>query len=183
MSIPHKSLAEHNYIATNDGVGVTEYRGTGANHAIPTVKNPMNQGPKYKTPVLIPPLKYIVYNNPQETYDFLVNMGYNVKNDIPSTYQFAKIYIRDRGEDGVYDIIRAAHPDKDMFFKAFGIKSAKESSFAGEQPAAPTQETTPVVKVIDKSSSEDKPGGIKINSNTVIIILVILLFFFLITRR
>ncbi len=177
QKVAQKKL-ESSFIATMDGLGLQEYN-TPSNKAMPKVGNPMNQGPKYNTPVLIPPLKYIVYNNPQQTYDFLINMGYKVQNSIPSTYQFAKIFVRENGDEGIMALVRAAHPDKDIFFKAFDIKEKKESSFEGEKAAETT--TTTVVEKADKS--EDKPMGIKITPNTVIIILVILLFFILITRR
>lgn len=189
QSVPQNKLnrnQEQRYITSNDGVGVSEFRSAPPRQLIPgsNPNVPMNNGPEYKTPTLIQPLKYIVYNNPQAVYNFLTNMGYNVKNDIPSTYQFAKNYIRERGEEGVLDIVRAAHPDKDLILQAFNASKGpeiKESGFAGEQP--PKKEETPGAKMAAPTTTEEKTQGIKITANTVIIILIVIIFFILITKK
>lgn len=177
---------ESKYIVSNDGVGVTEFRNSSPGKAIPTVSNPMNNGPKLTTPTLIPPLKYIVYNNPQEVYNLLTNIGYRVKPSIPSAYEFAKFYVRDRGEEAVLDIIRAAHPDKDAFFKAFGIKEKDTSSFnESSLTGTPTANTMPVpnTPADTKAETGEKPQGLKITSQAIIIILIVIIFFILITRK
>ncbi len=155
-------------------------RSNSAGPLVPSANNPMNNGPKLTTPTLIPPLKYIVYNNPQEVYNLLVNLGYKVKNSIPSTYEFAKFYIRDRGESAVLDIVRAAHPDKDLLFKAFGVKE-KESSSYTETPAATTM---PVANPATTAApTPEKSQGFKINSQSLIIILIVIIFIVLVTRK
>lgn len=179
---PQKSLnnQESRYIVTNDGIGVTELRNNSAGPMVPSAQNPMNNGPALTTPTFIPPLKYIVYNNPQQVYNLLSNLGYRVKNTIPSTYEFAKFYVRDRREDAVNSLMRL-HPDKDLIFKAWGVQP-KESSFT-ETPAASTNPVTPTPTETKTPEAPAQQGGWKISSNTIIILLIIAIFFILITRK
>lgn len=178
---PQHSLRdqESRYIVTNDGVGVTELRNNSAGPLVPSAQNPMNNGPALTTPTFVPPLKYIVYNNPQQVYNLLANMGFRVKNTIPSTYEFAKFFVRDRGEEAVMALMRL-HPDKDLIFKAWGVKEKDSSSYT-ETPAASTQPVKPTAP--SAAHEPEKSQGLKISSNTVIILLIIAIFFILITRK
>jgi hypothetical protein len=158
---------------------------------------PRPSGPTGRsTPLLIEPLKYIVYNNPQVVYDFLISKGYSVDNKIPSVYQFARIYVKENGEPGILELIKAAHPDKEFILKAIN----KEETFnVGQEPTPESgagsgsasngggnngnTETTPAGK--SNGSTESKTENkaeewIKLNNKTIIIILVIVIFFLLI---
>lgn len=183
--IPDNS--QSNYLVSNDDLGVMDLpRNMGPAVPVSNYKSDSNR----KTPLLVPPLKYIVYNNPQVVYDFLINKGYNVDNNIPSTYQFAKIYVREQGEPAIVELVKEAHPDLAIIKKALGLDK-KDSSFFGEfnsssmsddrnpnkNNSAPAQ---PVVEV--KKEAESSGGGIKLNTQTVIIALIIVVFFLLINR-
>lgn len=169
-----KQLGESNYLVSNDGVQ--------------TMELPRNMlGPKKhqgarSTPLLIPPIKYIVYNNPQVAYDFLISKNLNVEPTIPSTYQFARIFIKEEGDQGILEFVAAAHPDKETIIKALGLDK-KESNFDGD--SAPTQTTS------DRSTSaspaktpvtEAAGDWIKLNQKTIIIVLAVIIFFLLINR-
>lgn len=176
QSFQQKSLVSQSNMATNDGVQIMDLPTRNAHiKAIPSGRT---------TPLLIPPIKYIVYNNPQAAYDFLINKGYNVDNRIPSVYQFARIYVKEKGDQGILDLVRAAHPDKDLILRAMGHK--EDSSFCcgfdgkNEEPTA-SAKTTESTKADDKK--EKSEGIIKLNSQTIIVILVIVVFFLLIGRK
>lgn len=179
---------QSNFMVSNDGIQVMDLpRTMGApRKAIPSGRT---------TPILIPPVKYLVYNNPQVAYDFLVSKGYNVEPNIPSTYQFARIFIKERGDEGILELTKAAHPDRDLILKATGHKD--DSSFCcgfngDNQTPEQKQNTAEQVQAIKEEAakpsepaqkSETKTeGGIKINTQTIIIILVIVVFFLLINR-
>ena len=179
---------QSNYLVSNDGVQTMD---------LPrNMLGPRPSGPTGRsTPLLIEPLKYIVYNNPQVVYDFLISKGYSVDNKIPSVYQFARIYVKENGEPGILELIKAAHPDKEFILKAIN----KEETFTVGQEPTPESgagsgsasngggngntETTPAGK--SNGSTESKTENkaeewIKLNNKTIIIILVIVIFFLLI---
>lgn len=162
-----------NYLVTNDDLSVMDLPRNMTQ--VPSMSGYSSKGQSSsKTPLLIPPLKYIVYNNPQVVYDFLISKGYNVDNKIPSVYQFSKIYVRENGEPGILEIVKVAHPDLDIIKKALGLDKTKDSSFDG---------STPVEKTIkDESKEVVAPKEFKISTQTIVIILVIVVFFLLITR-
>lgn len=172
--IPQRSMENSNYLVTNDDLSVMDLPRNMTQ--VPNMSSYSSKGQKSSsTPLLIPPLKYIVYNNPQVVYDFLISKGYNVDNRIPSAYQFAKIYVRENGEQGILDIVRVAHPDMDIIKKALGLDK-KESSFDGG-----SQETKPAAK--EEAPKEPvKSNEFNISTKTIIIILVIVVFFLLINR-
>lgn len=160
-----------NYLVSNDGVQTMDLP---RNFSAPRGPESSNR----RTPILIPPIKYIVYNNPQVAYDFLISKGLNVEPTIPSTLQFAMIFIKQEGDPGILEFIAAAHPDKDVILKAVG---QKESSFAEttQSDSNSTKETKKEEKT--ESKTENKlEGWFKLNSQTIIIILVIIVFFLII---
>ena len=108
---------QSNYLVTNDGVQTMDLP---RNFTGPRSAEPSNR----KTPILIPPIKYIVYNNPQVAYDFLISKGLNVEPNIPSTLQFAMIFIKQEGDPGILEFIAAAHPDKEVILKAMNANSS-----------------------------------------------------------
>lgn len=183
LGVPAVKNQQSNYMVSNDGVQIMD---------LPmTMAGPRQQAkPSGRTtPILIPPIKYIVYNNPQVAYDFLISKGYNVEPNIPSTYQFARIFVKEKGDAGVVEFIGAAHPDKDIILKATGHKD--DSSFCcgfdgnNSTTNQNASEQAQVVKEEAKgaeTTSEKTEGGIKINTQTIIIILVIVVFFLLINR-
>lgn len=175
--IPDNS--QSNYLVSNDDLSVMDLpKNMGPAVPVSNYKSDSNR----KTPLLVPPLKYIVYNNPQVVYDFLVNKGYNVDNNIPSTYQFAKIYVRDQGEPAILELVKEAHPDLAIMKKALGLDK-KESSFFGEtKPVEKKTETPPPAQPEVKKETDGLGGGIKLNTQTVIIALIIIVFFLLINR-
>lgn len=161
-----------NYLVSNDGVQTMDLP---RNFSAPRGPESSNR----RTPILIPPIKYIVYNNPQVAYDFLISKGLNVEPTIPSTLQFAMSYIKQKGDEGILEFVNVAHPDKDVILKAVG---QKESSFA-ETTQSDSNSTTVETKKEEKteSKSENKlEGWFKLNSQTIIIILVIIVFFLII---
>lgn len=167
---------QSNYLVSNDGVQTMDLP---RNYSAPRSPEPSTR----KTPILIPPIKYIVYNNPQVAYDFLISKGLNVEPTIPSTLQFAMSYIKQKGDEGILEFVNAAHPDKDVILKAVG---QKESSFAENTQSdsnSTNNSTTPVeTKKEEKTESknENKLEWFKLNSQTIIIILVIIVFFLII---
>lgn len=178
QSFQQKSLVSQSNMTSNDGVQIMDLPTRNAHiKAIPSGRS---------TPLLIPPIKYIVYNNPQAAYDFLINKGYNVDNRIPSVYQFARIYVKEKGDDGILDLVRAAHPDKELILRAMGHK--EDSSFCcgfdgkNGEPAATSAKTT---ETSDNKTETPKSesGMIKLNTQTIIVILVIIVFFLLISRK
>lgn len=185
LGAPAIKTNQSNYMVSNDGVQIMD---------LPmTMAGPRQQAkPSGRTtPILIPPIKYIVYNNPQVAYDFLISKGYNVEPNIPSTYQFARIFVKEKGDAGVVEFIGAAHPDKDIILKATGHKD--DSSFccgfdgnnSGGNATQNASEQAQVIKEEAKGAEtkeEKKEGAIKINTQTIIIILVIVVFFLLINR-
>jgi hypothetical protein len=174
--------SQSNYLVSNDDLSVMDLpRNMGP--AVP-VSNYKSDSTR-QTPLLVPPLKYIVYNNPQVVYDFLINKGYNVENNIPSTYQFAKIYVREQGEPAIVELVKEAHPDLAIIKKALGLDK-KDSSYFGldmfsKKDTAKTETpATPVSEV--KKETDGFGSGIKLNTQTVIIALIIVVFFLLINR-
>jgi hypothetical protein len=169
-----------NYLVTNDNVQTMD---------LPrNMLGPRQPSQGRKTPLLIPPLKYIVYNNPQVSYDFLINKGYNVEPTIPSTLQFAHIFIKDNGDPGILEFVKEAHPDKETILKAVS-EDKKESNFSdtnnNTNPSTTTSATTNnnSSKETTEPKSESKAEEwIKLNTKTIIIILVIVVFFLLINR-
>ena len=166
-----------NYLVSNDGVQTMDLP---RNMVGPRRAEPSNRS----TPLLIPPLKYIVYNNPQVCYDFLISKGYNVEPSIPSTYQFARIFVKENGDPGILELVGAAHPDKDTIIKSLGLDK-KESNF-GETPAttppAVTSATTSGEEAKESKTESKAEEWIKLNTKTIIIILVIVVFFLVINR-
>lgn len=121
--------------------------------------------------IKISPLKYIVFNNPQETHDFLYSKGVDVRNNVLSVYESAKRYAAQGGEETIIDMVKNIDtPYKQMVLKSY----AKETGFEGEQKAAEVK--TPVVEKEDK-------GVLKINTQTIIIALVIIVFFLMVLRK
>ena len=178
--IPDNS--QSNYLVSNDDLGVMDLPRNMGPAPVSNYKSDSNR----KTPLLVPPLKYIVYNNPQVVYDFLINKGYNVDNNIPSTYQFAKIYVREQGEPAIVELVKEAHPDLAIIKKALGLDK-KDSSFFGESNSSSSSNyktsDTPAQPVVEvKKEAESSGGGIKLNTQTVIIALIIVVFFLLINR-
>jgi hypothetical protein len=161
--------ADSNYLVSNDGVQIMD---------LPMQFQPprRREANSSKTPILIPPLKYIVYNNPQVCYDYLINKGYNVDNKIPSVYQYARIYVKEYGDTGILDMIKNCHPDKDMILKAC---KEKESSFAESTTTIPTPVAT---NTTSKEESKTDDSWIKVNSKTIIIVLAVVVFFLIINR-
>ena len=170
-----KQLGESNYLVSNDGVQ--------------TMELPRNMlGPKKhqgarSTPLLIPPIKYIVYNNPQVAYDFLISKNLNVEPTIPSTYQFARIFVKENGDQGILEFVAAAHPDKETIVKALGLDK-KESNFDGDSAPAQTTTTTPTTPSSPAKTQVTEAAGdwIKLNQKTIIIVLAVIIFFLLINR-
>jgi hypothetical protein len=161
--------SDSNYLVSNDGVQTMDLP---MQFYPPRKREPNNS----KTPILIPPLKYIVYNNPQVCYDYLINKGYNVDNKIPSVYQYARIYVKEYGDTGILDFIKNCHPDKDMILKA--CKEKKEmSSFSDD-----TKTTTPTTTSTSKEETKTEDSWIKVNSKTIIIVLAVVVFFLIINR-
>ena len=190
QQVKQQNLGQSNFMVSNDGIQVMDLprtMGAPRRQAKPTGRT---------TPILIPPVKYLVYNNPQVAYDFLVSKGYNVEPNIPSTYQFARIFIKERGDDGILELTKAAHPDKDLILKATGHK--EDSSFCcgfngdnqtpeqkqntAEQVQAIKEEAAKTTSEPAQKSETKTESGIKINTQTIIIILVIVVFFLLINR-
>lgn len=179
--------SQSNYLVSNDELSVTDLpRNMGPAVPVSNYKSDSSR----QTPLLVPPLKYIVYNNPQVVYDFLINKGYNVENNIPSTYQFAKIYVREQGEPAIVELVKEAHPDLAIIKKALGLDK-KDSSYFGEFKSSSISDnrnpeknnSTPVTPVSEvKKETENSLGGIKLNTQTVIIALIIVVFFLLINR-
>jgi hypothetical protein len=178
-------VRDSNYLTTNDGVQTTDFP-----------RNMLGPGQHKKSgrtiPILIPPVKYIVYNNPQVAYDFLINKGYNVDNRIPSVYQFAQIFIKENGDPGILEFVAAAHPDKETIVKALGLDK-KESNFGdasitgavgSPEASAPAQTTpTPTPTPVKEETQVEKAGDwIKVNQKTIIIVLAVIVFFLLINR-
>lgn len=179
QSFQQKSLVSQSNMTSNDGVQIMDLPTRNAHiKAIPSGRS---------TPLLIPPIKYIVYNNPQAAYDFLINKGYNVDNRIPSVYQFARIYVKEKGDDGILDLVRAAHPDKELILRAMGHK--EDSSFCcgfdgkNGEPAATTSAKTTETSDNKTETPKSESGMIKLNTQTIIVILVIIVFFLLISRK
>jgi hypothetical protein len=178
--VPNNS--ESKYLVSNDDLSVMDL----PRNMKPGIPMSRNRVKTNKIPALIPPLKYIVYNNPQRVYDFLISKNYNVDNNIPSTYQFAKVYVRENGEPAILEIVKECHPDKELMLKAMNLN--KESSFNGETKENETQRVP--VQEIKKEETKDKKeiakedngSGIKLNTQTVIIALIIVVFFLLINR-
>jgi hypothetical protein len=186
--IPDNSSS--NYLVSNDDLSVMDLP-QNMNNARQMMSSNYKGRPQVrksaagKIPTLIPPLKYIVYNNPQRVYDLLINKGYNVDNNIPSTYQFAKIYVKEQGEPAILDLVKNAHPDKELMLKALGMN--RESSFDGGSDKKEEKKETTETKVVEKDTKKEETakessGGIKLNTQTVIIALIIVVFFLLINR-
>lgn len=180
--IQQNSLQQSNFMVSNDNVQIMDLP---QRMSAPVKVKPSGR----TTPILIPPIKYIVYNNPQAAYDFLISKGYNVDNRIPSVYQFARIFVKERGDEGVLELVRAAHPDKELILKAMGHK--EDSSFCcgfdgknedPKQAAQAASATSSAAKEEAEPKKEKSEGLIKINTQTIIIILVIVVFFLLINR-
>lgn len=170
--IPQRSM-DSNYLVSNDDLSVMDLPRNMTQ--VPAMSRYSKGQQSSKTPVLIPPLKYIVYNNPQVVYDFLISKNYNVDNRIPSVYQFAKVYVREHGEPGILEIVKIAHPDLSIIKDALGFKS-KESSFDGESPKPAVE------KAVETPKDETPKDGFKVNTKTIVIILAIVVFFLLINR-
>ena len=177
---------QSNYLVSNDGVQTMDLP---RNMLGPRKAEPSNRA----TPLLIPPLKYIVYNNPQVVYDFLISKSYNVEPSIPSTYQFARIFVKENGDPGILELVKAAHPDAALILKAMGHK--EDSSFCcgfngdNNAPEAKTSTTENTTSTTGTSEREPAPKSeskaeewIKLNTKTIIIILVIVVFFLIINR-
>lgn len=167
--------SQSNYLVSNDGLQTMDLP---RNFQAPRRPEPSNR----TTPILIPPIKYIVYNNPQVAYDFLISKGLNVEPTIPSTLQFAMLFIKQKGDEGILEFVNAAHPDKDVILKAVG---QKESSFAETTNTENSNSSKETKEEVKKEASENKSenkleGWIKLNSQTIIIILVIIVFFLII---
>ena len=162
---------QSNYLVSNDGVQTMDLP---RNFSAPRSAEPSNR----KTPILIPPIKYIVYNNPQVAYDFLISKGFNVEPTIPSTLQFAMSFIKQKGDEGILEFVNAAHPDKEVILKASGNK---ESSFSEEELTQ--TETKPEIQSQDLAKTEPAKtenkveGWIKMNTQTIIIILFAVILF------
>lgn len=176
--VPNNS--ESKYLVSNDDLSVMDL----PRNMKPGIPMSRNRVKTNKIPALIPPLKYIVYNNPQRVYDFLISKNYNVDNNIPSTYQFAKVYVRENGEPAILEIVKECHPDKELMLKAMNLN--KESSFDGENQVK-NKEIPKVEKIIEDQpkkevAKEENNSGIKLNTQTVIIALIIVVFFLLINR-
>jgi hypothetical protein len=191
-SLTDGRLADHRVGHKNPKIGGQQSNYLVSNDGVQTMDLPRNMlGPRTaesnnrQTPLLIEPLKYIVYNNPQVVYDFLISKGYNVDNKIPSVYQFARIYVKENGGPGILELIKEAHPDKDTILKACATDK-KESSFVeGEQNQNTTNNPTVVNKPeeVTESKTESKTEEwIKLNMKTIVIILAIVVFFLLINR-
>ena len=130
--------------------------------------------------IKISPLKYIVFNNPQGSYDFLHGKGVNVGNNVLSTYNSAKAYASQGGEAAILEMVRNIDtPYKQMIMKAH----SKDSGFDGgeqkvETPAPVPTPTTPV-----SSTFMNADGTFKVSTQTIIIALVIVVFFLLVIRK
>ena len=170
---------QSNYLVTNDGVQTMDLP---RNFTGPRSAEPSNR----KTPILIPPIKYIVYNNPQVAYDFLISKGLNVEPNIPSTLQFAMIFIKQEGDPGILEFIAAAHPDKEVILKA--MNASKESSFTETPMGNDAKKVEPMGNPdVKKEATESKSefnlmSWMKSNSQPIIIILIIIVLFVILRR-
>lgn len=180
--VPNNS--DSNYLVSNDDLSVMDLPRNMGKKVPMSNYNQKQRGRVNKVPTLIPPLKYIVYNNPQRVYDFLINKRYNVDNNIPSTYQFAKLYVKENGEPAILEIVKECHPDKELMLKAMGMN--KESSFNGASEESKAKSEVKEDKKVEEPkkevAKEESSGGIKLNTQTVIIALIIVVFFLLINR-
>lgn len=146
-------MQESRYLYSPDGLAVTQY-------IMPANTLPMSSarmqpntkamggvpGPHYaknsqkKVPARnIPPLKYIVQNNPGGVYQYLTAKGYVVKNDMDDLYRQAINHIK-KGDDAVVDLFRNCHPDIPTFVEALqvGDFSSPEMRFDGEDKDSET---------------------------------------------
>ena len=123
--------------------------------------------------IKISPLKYIVFNNPQGTHDFLYSKGVDVRNNVLSVYDYAKRFAAQGGETAIIDMVKNIDtPYKQMVLKAY----AKETGFEGEQK--PTE-----IKAAEKTEKIEEKGVFKVSTQTIIIALVIVIFFLIVLRK
>jgi hypothetical protein len=123
--------------------------------------------------IKISPLKYIVFNNPQGTHDYLYSKGVDVRNNVLSVYESAKRYAAQGGESTIIDMVKNIDtPYKQMVLKAY----AKETGFEGEQK--PTETKAP-----EKTEKTEEKGVFKLSTQTIIIALVIVIFFLIVLRK
>jgi len=123
--------------------------------------------------IKISPLKYIVFNNPQGTHDFLYSKGVDVRNNVLSVYDSAKRFAAQGGEKAIMDMVKNIDtPYKQMILKTY----AKETGFEGDSKPAvePTKNT--------EKTNEEK-GVFKVSTQTIIIALVIVIFFLIVLRK
>lgn len=145
---------QSNYLVSNDGINVINlpYSGKNKNQKYypknSTMKNGYGQVKYMGKPIsYISPIKYIVFNNPDKVYDFLIMKGIDVQNTIGDVYEKAKIYVKRTQQDGVLELVKYAHPDLGVISEAIGCSNADSTSS------------------YDKSKKEDeKAGNTKENS-------------------
>ncbi len=165
------------YLTSNDGLGVMDLPYTG----------PTNQPTsKMKSKKLIPPLQYIVYDNPQGSYDFLIKKGYSVDSKIPAVIAMANRFIQDRGQAGLLEFIKEAHPDRDLILQATGHNmdsnfccgfDGKKEADAKTEPAKTEEKTTESQVAKVDTASKTFQIGAKTNIVALVIIVLFLLLF------
>ncbi len=182
------SLGGNSQMVSNDGLSMMELPAPNSK------RHPAKSGGHQQPKKVIPPLQYIVFDNPQGSYDFLFKKGYNVDNKVESVYHFAKIFLKDKGEAGLLELVREAHPDRDIILKATGHNT--ESNFccgfdgkpettipnkqvSVNEPAPQTKEA--ISNPVTTATSDEKQ--IKIGTTTLIIILLIVLVFVVLMKN
>lgn len=148
------------YLVSNDGINVIDLPYNGKNKTQKyypknsDMKNGYGQVKYMGKPIsYISPIKYIVFNNPDKVYDFLVMKGIDVQNTIGDVYEKAKIYVKRTQQQGVIELVKYAHPDLGVISEAIGCSSADSSSSYGETPNG------------DKKANNTKKEDSKENSN------------------
>lgn len=152
-------MQESRYLYSPDGLAVTQYVLPANTLPMSSAMRMQNQsqvvggapGPYYaknnqkKTPAReIPPLKYIVSNNPGGVYQYLTAKGYNVKNDMNDLYRQAVNHIK-KGDEAVVDLFRNCHPDIPTFVEALqvGNPDKVEMKFEGDGGLSQAPNQTP----------------------------------------
>lgn len=129
--------------------------------------------------IRISPLKYIVFNNPQGTHDYLYSKGVDVRNNVLSVYETAKKFAAQGGELAIMDMVKNIDtPYKQMILKAH----AQETGFEGgnQKPGSTTEKSNEPAKTTEKT---EEKGVFKISTQTIIIALVIVIFFLIVLRK
>lgn len=161
-----------NVLESSDGLSVQEYQEV--SRPVKRVQHQVKQLPsdhksekdkeQENVKRVIPPIRYIVLNNPQIVYEFLLSQKRDIKGTVEGAYEGAKAYVRDFGHRGMLDLVRIAHPDREILFEATGheesglcgmSKSNETSHFNGEKEIT----TTEVAETnVDKGTDDNYKG-------------------------